>query len=76
LGAVAVKPIRAYAAETALAGQVLTGEAIEEAARLAAEAARPIDDVRSTAAYRQRMAGVLTRRLLAEVAAELMPIAV
>jgi carbon-monoxide dehydrogenase medium subunit len=71
LGAVAVKPIRAYAAEKALAGQALTAQAIAEAARLAASAARPIDDVRSTAGYRQQMAGVLTRRLLTEVAAEL-----
>jgi len=71
LGAVAVKPIRAYAAEEALAGQVLTGGAMEEAARLAAQVARPIDDVRSTAAYRSRMVGVLTRRLLTEAAAEL-----
>ena len=79
LGAVAVKPIRAYAAEDVLtpprkrhpADQLLTKTAIEEATRLAAEAAQPIDDVRSTAIYRQRMAGVLTRRLLTEVAAEL-----
>jgi CO/xanthine dehydrogenase FAD-binding subunit len=71
LGAVAVKPIRAYAAETALTGRVLTREAIKEAARLAASAARPIDDVRSTASYRQRIAGVLTHRLLTGAAVEL-----
>jgi len=71
MGAVAAKPIRAYTAEGALEGQVLAGDAIEQASRLAAEAAQPIDDVRSTASYRQRMAGVLTRRLLTEVAAEL-----
>ncbi|MFC2036838.1 FAD binding domain-containing protein [Chloroflexota bacterium] len=71
LGAVAAKPIRAYAAEKALAGQVLTETIVEETARLAAGAAQPIDDVRSTATYRKRMVGVLTRRLLVEVAAEL-----
>jgi carbon-monoxide dehydrogenase medium subunit len=71
LGAVAVKPIRAYGAEGTLAGQALTGDTIKAACRLAAEAAKPIDDVRGTASYRQRMIGVLTRRLLTEVAAEL-----
>lgn len=71
LGALAVKPFRVYAAEEALQGQRLTERRIAEAAHLAAEATRPIDDVRGTAAYRRRMAGVLTRRLLLEVTAEL-----
>ncbi|MFC2030818.1 FAD binding domain-containing protein [Chloroflexota bacterium] len=70
LGALAAKPFRAHAAEEALRGQRLTEGRIAEAAHLAAEATRPIDDVRSTAAYRRRMAGVLTRRMLVEVAAE------
>jgi CO/xanthine dehydrogenase FAD-binding subunit len=68
LGAVAARPIRAYRAEGALAGQALTEDVIEAAARLAAEATKPIDDVRSSATYRQRMAGILTRRLLATAA--------
>ncbi len=71
LGAVAIKPIRVYPAEDSLAGKPLMVESIEEAARLATEAAKPIDDVRSTAAYRKRMAGVLVRRLLADLAAGL-----
>jgi carbon-monoxide dehydrogenase medium subunit len=71
LGAVAAKPIRAYRAEAALAGKPLTKGAIEEAARLAAESTKPIGDVRGTASYRQRMTGVLTRRLLTEAAGEL-----
>jgi carbon-monoxide dehydrogenase medium subunit len=65
---VAARPIRAYRAEGALAGQALTEDVIEAAARLAAEATKPIDDVRSSATYRQRMAGILTRRLLATAA--------
>jgi carbon-monoxide dehydrogenase medium subunit len=66
LGAVAPTPIRPHAAEEALRGQALTQERIEEAARLSAEASRPIDDVRGTAAYRQRVVKVLVRRLLDE----------
>jgi CO/xanthine dehydrogenase FAD-binding subunit len=38
---------------------------------LASEAAKPIDDVRSTADYRKRMCGVLVRRLLTQLAGEL-----
>jgi len=70
LGAVAPTPIRVHPAEDALRGQKLTAEAIAEAARLAAEAARPIDDIRGSAGYRQRVVEVLVRRLLAEVAGE------
>ena len=71
LGAVAVRPMRAYQAEEALVGQALSPEVIEKAARLASEAAKPIDDVRSTADYRKRMCGVLVRRLLTQLAGEL-----
>lgn len=71
LGAVASRPIRATAAEEALLGASLTAEVVERAAGLAAEAAQPIDDVRSTAAYRKRMVRVLVRRLLDQVAQEL-----
>ncbi|OQY19716.1 MAG: xanthine dehydrogenase family protein subunit M [Chloroflexi bacterium] len=67
LGSVSPRVIRARAAEAALRGQSLTDEAIAEAARLAAEAINPIDDVRASAAYRRQVAGVLVRRLLTEV---------
>ena len=64
LGAVAPKPIRPHTAEEALRGQPLTEQVIAEAARLSAEASSPIDDVRSSADYRQRVTEVLVRRLL------------
>ena len=68
MGALAAKPVRAYQAEDVLTGKALTDNVIEVAARLAAESTEPIDDVRGTASYRRRMAGVLTRRLLTEAA--------
>jgi probable selenate reductase FAD-binding subunit len=64
LGSVAARPIRAHKAEGSLLGRTLTLESIAEAARLAAEAARPIDDIRGTAAYRRRITEVTVRRLL------------
>ncbi len=66
LGAVAPTPIRAYAAEAILRNQRLTPETIADAARLSAEATQPIDDVRASATYRQRIVAVLVRRLLSE----------
>lgn len=64
LGAVAPKPFRAHEAEALLFGKVLEPELIAEAARLAAETTRPIDDIRGTAAYRKRVTAVTVRRLL------------
>ncbi|MEA3376498.1 MAG: xanthine dehydrogenase family protein subunit M [Chloroflexota bacterium] len=70
LGAVAPTPIRAYDAEAVLRGEALTPQVIEEATRSACDAARCIGDVRSSAGYRERVTGVLVRRLLEEVGAE------
>lgn len=64
LGAVAARPIRIHTAEGALLGRPLSRESIREAAKLAAEAARPIDDIRGTAVYRRRISEVTVRRLL------------
>ncbi len=68
LGAVAPTPIRAGEAEEALRGEALTPETIAQAARLAAESIRPIDDIRGSADYRRRVVEVLVRRLLSESA--------
>lgn len=61
LGAVGPTPLRAPAAEAALAEDA-SPAGIRRAARLAAEAAQPIDDIRASAAYRRAMVEVLTRR--------------
>lgn len=71
LCAVAPTPIRAVEAERYLAGRVLGEAAMAEAGRLAAEASRPIDDVRGSAAYRRELVKVLTRRTLAQSLADL-----
>lgn len=62
LCAVAPTPIRVREAESVLATEGLTDAAIAQAAELASAAARPISDVRATAAYRGEMVGVLVRR--------------
>jgi len=67
LGALAPRPLRAVAAETVLLGQVLNPALIAEAARLAGEATRPIDDLRGSAAYRREVTEVIVRRLLSNI---------
>jgi xanthine dehydrogenase small subunit len=52
LGAVADRPVRARAAETALVGEVPGPEAAERVRAVLAGELRPIDDLRSTASYR------------------------
>ncbi len=64
LGSVAPTVFRAKDAEAMLEGETLTAESIEAAARAAADACRPIDDLRASADYRRHTAHVLTRRLL------------
>ncbi len=64
LGAVAPIPLRAFKAESVLAGNKLTGKAIIEAAAVAVEEVSPISDIRATAAYRRKMVEVLVRRAL------------
>ena len=68
LGAVAPTPLRARQAEAAVKGAPLSEVRIAEAARRAAQEARPIDDTYSSAWYRRWMVAVLTRRVLQEVA--------
>jgi carbon-monoxide dehydrogenase medium subunit len=66
LGAVAPTVIRATRAESMLEGETLTPTLIEAAARQAADASSPIDDVRATGEYRRHGGHVLTRRLLTQ----------
>jgi carbon-monoxide dehydrogenase medium subunit len=69
LGAVGPVPLRARKAEARLAGATLGGRLLQEVGQLAASETRPIDDVRSSAAYRRAMAAVLVRRALVVAAA-------
>jgi carbon-monoxide dehydrogenase medium subunit len=77
LGAVGPTPLRATAAEAALAADT-SPEGIRRAALLATEASRPIDDIRASAAYRKAMVAVLTRRgieaILQQVAVPPLPL--
>jgi carbon-monoxide dehydrogenase medium subunit len=61
LGAVGPTPFRAPEAEAALVEDA-SPDGVKRAAELAAAAARPIDDIRASAAYRRAMVAVLTRR--------------
>jgi carbon-monoxide dehydrogenase medium subunit len=70
LGAVGPTPLRAPEAEAALAEDA-SPASVKRAADLAAAAARPIDDIRATAAYRRAMVEVLTRRGIEAVLAGL-----
>ena len=64
LAAVAPTPMRAREAEAFLAGQAPDQAAFTQAGLLAARAAKPISDVRGSAAYRIELVKVLTRRTL------------
>lgn len=66
-GCVAPTVMRAKQAEAIIARDGLVDPAIEAAAQTAMKEVAPIDDHRSSAAYRRAMCGVLTRRLLKEL---------
>jgi aerobic carbon-monoxide dehydrogenase medium subunit len=68
LGAVAPTPIRAKRAEAALEGQALSEALAEKIGQIAAEEAKPISDVRSSADYRRAMVGTMTKRALLNAA--------
>jgi CO/xanthine dehydrogenase FAD-binding subunit len=63
-GSVAATPVRAAAAEQALEGAPATSETIDRAVAALLAELHPIDDVRSTAAYRLEVAGRILRRML------------
>ncbi len=64
LGSVAATPIRASKTEGVLEGQRPTPEVADLAAETLASELRPIDDVRSTAAYRRTVAARILHRVL------------
>lgn len=64
LGSVGPTVLRARATEDALA----SGASADEAARVLMSEVQPIDDIRSTAEYRRRVAGNLLRRFLHDTA--------
>jgi carbon-monoxide dehydrogenase medium subunit len=73
LGAVAPTIIRTPEAEAFLVGRKLTAKNIAEVAKLAQQAASPIGDIRSSAAYRSEMVAVAVSRVLGELAAVKQP---
>ncbi|MBW7837228.1 MAG: xanthine dehydrogenase family protein subunit M [Sphingomonadales bacterium] len=64
LGAVGPTVLRAVKAEAYLEGKTVNAQVVAETARLAAEDASPIDDVRATAWYRRHLIQVYVKRLL------------
>jgi xanthine dehydrogenase iron-sulfur cluster and FAD-binding subunit A len=64
LGSVAPTVVRARAAEQALRGRVLEARAVDDAVAALQREIAPIDDIRSTARYRARVAENLLREFL------------
>ncbi len=71
LGSVAPKPFRAVETECMLVGQALTPELAAAAGASLSAVISPIDDVRSTARYREMVVPRVLESLLARCAAEL-----
>ena len=66
LGSVAERPVRARATEELLEGAPPNAETAELAGRAVAAGISPIDDLRSTAAYRRAATGRVLRRIILE----------
>jgi len=64
LGSIAPTPVRARKTESALEGSAPTAETADRAAAALEAEIEPIDDVRSTAAYRRAVAGRVLHRLI------------
>ena len=63
-------PARLYKTEAALLSQPVTRETIQAARRALLAEVQPIDDIRSTAEYRRRVAANLIEEFLLELSAE------
>lgn len=66
-GAVAPTPLRLKMVEARLEGESLTPRLAADAGALAAQNVEPVDDIRTTAAYRRHMVGVYVKRALQEL---------
>lgn len=71
LASVGPVPVRAASAEAILSGARPSTDVFRSAATAAAGAAKPISDTRGSADYRRELVAVLTRRALADCAAQL-----
>jgi CO/xanthine dehydrogenase FAD-binding subunit len=67
-GSVAPTPIRLKTIEQVVRGNPITGDLLRDAKRAAVDEIRPIDDIRSTAAYRSAVVGNLVAELLHKLA--------
>jgi len=67
LGAVAPTPIRAKEAERVLDGKRIGDDLIQKASDLAAEASKPITDIRGSVWYRARLTPVLVGRSIRQI---------
>jgi carbon-monoxide dehydrogenase medium subunit len=74
LGAVAPMIIHAKQADDFLVGKKLTTRNIARAAELAQQEAKPIDDIRGSAAYRREMVRVAVTQVLSDLAARRQPL--
>jgi CO/xanthine dehydrogenase FAD-binding subunit len=70
LGAVAATPFRAKGAEQTLLGKEISDDTLEAAALVAADEAKPITDVRSTARWRKGAIKYLVKTLLQDTMKE------
>jgi CO/xanthine dehydrogenase FAD-binding subunit len=68
-GSVAPVPLRLRATEQLVQGQKIDAALVQEARKVSASEARPIDDIRSTAAYRTAVLGNLVAEFLGRLAA-------
>ncbi len=69
LGSVAAVPVRLRELEKWIVGKKIGKKVLDEAERRAADEVKPIDDIRSTAEYRQWVSGRLVRAFLEQMLA-------